>query len=223
MPSRFDARQRQDFQIGGIGQRHILLVHPQRRRIQIVEGVLDHPGHDLGPDAHRPPAFLGRDQTAGLLDALDDGLVVQRAQGAQVDDLAADALLRQLLGGLQGKADHAAVGGDGDVGALAADLGLADRHDIVLDLRHIELDAVHHLVLEEDDGVGIADGGLQQALGIGGVIGGDDLQAGDVGVPGGIVLAVLGTHAAGGAVRPAEHDAAPGSGRPTCTASWPPS
>ena len=66
--------------------------------------------------------------------------------------------------------------------------------------------AVDHLVLEEDDGVRVADGGLQQALGVGRVIGRDDLQAGHVGVPGRIVLAVLGADAGGGAVRAAEHD-----------------
>jgi hypothetical protein len=77
---------------------------------------------------------------------------------------------------------------------------------IVLDLGHVELQPVHHLVLEEDDGVGIADRRLHQALGVGGVIGRHDLQARDLGVPGRIVLAVLGADAAGGAVRAAEHD-----------------
>jgi hypothetical protein len=61
-------------------------------------------------------------------------------------------------------------------------------------------------VLEEDDGVRVADRGLEQTLGVGGVIRSDDLQARHLGVPGGIVLAVLGADAAGGAVRTAEHD-----------------
>ena len=123
-------------------------------------------------------------------------------------DLGLDALLGQFLGRLQREADHARVGGDGDVLALAADLGLADRHQPVLDLRHVELLAVEHLVLEEDHRVRVADRGLQQALGVGGVVGRDHLQARHVGVPAGIVLAVLGRDARGRAVGAAEHDRA---------------
>ncbi len=63
-------------------------------------------------------------------------------------------------------------------------------------------------MLQEDDRVRVADGGLEQALGVGRVIGRDHLQAGHVGVPGRIVLAVLGGHAGGRAVGAAEHDRA---------------
>ena len=111
---------------------------------------------------------------------------------------------------------------DGDVGAGAADLGLADRHQPVLDVGHVELVAVEHLVLEEDHRVGVADRRLEQALGVGGVVGRDHLQARHVGVPAGVVLAVLGGDARGGAVRAAEHDRAAASGRRTCRGSWPP-
>ena len=38
--------------------------------------------------------------------------------------------------------------------------------------------------LKEEDGVGVADGGLQEAFGVVGVAGNDDLEAGDVGVEG---------------------------------------
>ncbi len=63
--------------------------------------------------------------------------------------------------------------------------------------------AVADLVFQEDDGVGIADGGFQQALGVGGEIGRDDLETRYVRVPG-VVLAVLGGDAGGGAVGAAE-------------------
>src|SRR5690606_30207170 len=147
--SRADARQRQGLQVGGVAQRHVFLVDAQRRGVQVVEGVLDHAGDHFGADAHRTPALFGRDQAVGLLDALDDGLVVQRTQGANVDDLDRNALAGQLFGGLQGETDHAAVGRDGDVRAFAANLGFADRHDVILDVRDVELVAVHHLVFEE--------------------------------------------------------------------------
>ena len=91
---------------------------------------------------------------------------------------------------------------------LRAIARLADRDHIIVELRHLAGMAVQHLVLEEDHGVGIADRGLQQALVVGRRIRRDHLQAGDLRVPGRIVLAVLGGDAGGGAVGPAEHDRA---------------
>src|SRR5690606_10798401 len=193
--SRADARDRQGLQIGGVGQRHFFRVHAQRRGVQVVEGVLDHTGDHFGAHAHRTPALFGRDQAVGLLDALDDGLVVLRTQGANVDDLDRNALAGQLFGVLQGGADHAAVGRDRHVRTFASNLGHADRNDVVLDVRDVELVAVHHLVFEEDDRVRVADRRLKQSLGIGGVIGRYGLRARDLSVPGGIVLDVLGRYA----------------------------
>lgn len=64
---------------------------------------------------------------ARLLDRLDDGLEVERLDGAQVDDLGLDAVaLLQLLGGDEGLADAAREGDDGEVLAGALDLGLAE-------------------------------------------------------------------------------------------------
>jgi hypothetical protein len=57
---------------------------------------------------------------------------------------------------------------------------LADRHDEVVELRHVAGVAVEDLVLEEDHRVRIADRGLEQALGVGGRIGRDDLETGDL-------------------------------------------
>ena len=68
--------------------------------------------------------------------------------------------------------------------------------------------AVEHFVFEEDDGIGIADRGLEQALVIGGREWRDHLQTRDLRVPGRIILAVLGRDAGGSAVRPAEYDRA---------------
>ena len=52
--------------------------------------------------------------------------------------------------------------------AGAGDARLADRHDEVVELRHLEALAVEDLVLEEDHRVRIADRRLEQALGVGG-------------------------------------------------------
>ena len=130
--------------------------------------MLHHLGGKLRADAGERPALLDRDQPVGLLHRVDDGLGVERAQAPQVDHLGVDALLGQLLGGVQRLADHDREGRDGDVLAGALDLGLADRQDEIGILRHVERLAVEDLVLEEDHRIGIADRGLEQALGVGG-------------------------------------------------------
>ena len=87
-------------------------------------------------------------------------------------------------------------------------LALPIGSDEVVELGHVEALAVEHLVLEEHDRVGIADRGLEQALGVGGAVGGHDLEARAVRVPAAVFLAVLGADAGGGAVGAAEHDRA---------------
>ena len=96
---------------------------------------------------------------------------VHRAQRAQVDDLGLDAVLRELVGGAQRIGHADAEGDDGHVAAGAGNAGLADRHQPIVDLRHIEGAAVKDLVLEEDHRVGIADRRFEQALGVGRGIG----------------------------------------------------
>ncbi len=71
------------------------------------------------------------------------------------------------------------------------DARLADGQHEIVDLRHVERRAVEELVLEEHDRVGVADRGLQQALGVGGALGRDHFEARDVRVPGSVILAVL--------------------------------
>src|SRR3546814_18977849 len=63
-------------------------------------------------------------------------------------------------------------------------------------------------VCSSDLRVGVADRRLEKSLGISGRIGRHDLEAGDMSVPAGIVLAVLGRDPGGCAVRAAEHDRA---------------
>ncbi len=137
------------------------------------------------------PALLDGDEAAGLHHRGDDRLGVERAQRAQVDHLGVDAELFELgrrLGGV-GHADG--PGDDRHILAGAMDARLADGQHEVIELRHLEALPVEDLVLKEDDGFGSRDRGLEQALGIGGRVGRNDLEAGNVRVPGRIVLAVL--------------------------------
>ena len=66
--------------------------------------------------------------------------------------------------------------------------------------------AVKHFVLQEHHRVRIADGGLEQPLGVGGGRGRDHLEPRHMRIPGRIFLAVLRRHARRGPVRAPEHD-----------------
>ncbi len=98
-----------------------------------------------------------------------------------IDHLSLHAvLLRERLRGPFGRERHTGDAHDRHVRALARDPRMAevDRHLIVIG--HLATDPVQRLVLDEDDGVLVADRGLQQALGVGGRGGNGDEQAGDV-------------------------------------------
>ena len=92
---------------------------------------------------------------------------------------------------------------DSGVRSLPLNLGLADGqgevllHDLII---HLEGCSVEKLVLEEDDGVGVANGCLEESLAVLGVVRADDLESGAVTVPGGVALGVLSGDASGATV-----------------------
>ena len=88
------------------------------------------------------------------------------------------------------------------------DARLADGQHEIVDLGHRKGPAIDDFIFQEDHRIGIADRRLEQALGVGGGIRRDHRHAGHRGIPGGIILAVLGADAGGGAVGAAEHDGA---------------
>src|SRR5579883_3951 len=201
-------RQREFLEIGRIRHGHVLAGDANDRRIEIVEGVLHDARRDLGADARLRPALLDHDAASGLLDRLDDRGGVHRPDGAQIDHLGGQVFLRELLGGLEGVAHAHRPGHERHMLARPRDLGLADRHRIVVELRHRRRMAVENLILEEDHRARQADRRLEQAFGVGRRVRRDHRETGDVRVPGRIVLAVLGGDARRGAVRPAKDDRA---------------
>ena len=141
----------------------------------------------------------------GLGHRADEGVEVERAEAAEVDDLGVDALARKPFGGREGRLETPAVADEGDVGAGALDVGLADGDEVVA-LGDLALVAVEHLMLDEDDRVVGPDRALEQALGVGRGPGHDDGQAGDVGEDGFRPVRVGGREAARHARGAAEHD-----------------
>ena len=101
----------------------------------------------------------------GLLHCLGDAVPVVGHDGAKVDHHRADAVLLGLLRREQGSLHQRAIGEDDDIGAFAADRGLAER-DHVLGARILALVvglAVQVLVLEEQHRIVAADRGAEQA------------------------------------------------------------
>lgn len=139
-----------------VGGGHVSAGDALGRGVEEVErGRLAHLGDDLGPDTKGREAALDRDEVVGLLDGRDDGVDVERADRAEVDDLDLDArLLLESLGGLDRVADGLGVRDDRQVRALPLHLGLAEGNGKVgrhLLLGHGEGGAVEELVLEEAD------------------------------------------------------------------------
>src|SRR5205085_12192395 len=171
-----------------------------------VDGVLHDARRDLGTDTILLPAFLHRHRSSGLLDGRDDGVGIERTQRAQINQFGLDALLGELLGRPQRIGHAVRPRDDGDVTARAHHARLADRDHVIIEFWHWAGVAVQHLVFEEDHRVGVADRGLQQAFVVGGGKRRDYLQAGNLRVPGRVILTVLGGDARGRTVRPAEYD-----------------
>ena len=96
---------------------------------------------------------------------------------------------------------------DRAIGTLTADVRLANRHE-VLPLGNLALVAVHLLGFHDEDRILVADGALEQALGIVRRERGHDLQARHAGVEALVSLAVCGGELTRLAVRSAEHDGA---------------
>ena len=98
--------------------------HP-RRRLQVRESLLRDTRDDVAGHAAPGAGLVDDDEAPGVLDALEDRVLVQRRGRAGIDDLAARCRpRRQLLGGLLGEVHHAPERDDRHVGALADDVGL---------------------------------------------------------------------------------------------------
>ena len=127
---------------------------------------------------------------------------VERADGAQIEHLGLDPVRRQHLGRSERLADHARERDDGDVLAGAQNGGLADGYDMIDVIRDFEALAVEQLVLQKNDGIGIADRDPEQPLRVGRRIGRDHLETRHMAVPTRITLGMLSRDPGGWPVGP---------------------
>ena len=111
-----------------------------------------------------------------------DFVMVSTSRGeseTRVDDLALDSLFRQSLRRLQTMTHLVADSHDGGVRARALHVGHADGRGVIA-IGHglFRLLRVEQPVLDEHDRVVVANGGLEQSLGVGRATRVEDLQAG---------------------------------------------
>ena len=192
-----------------VGQWHLGHPHPLDRCVELVEaGLLDARGQLCG-DSVAGPALLHAERAVGARHRLHDRLDVQRAQRAQVDHLDGHAVrLAESLRHLERAYHRERVRHDRQVAARPRDTRLADRREEVGVERHLALLLVDRKVLDHEHGVVVADGGLQQTLGVGRRGRGHDLQAGRAGEPAVERLRVLGGELIARPVRRADHQRA---------------
>ena len=131
------------------------------------------------------PALLDDHAAIGLLDGLEDGVEIQRAERPRVDHLGLGAVLvRERLCGALGDVDHPQEPDDRDVAALAQDRSLTEVDErpvaVAIGVGDLAASAVERLVLDEDHRVVVADRRLQKALAVGRRGRAGDEQAGDV-------------------------------------------
>src|SRR5579883_1736505 len=176
-------RQEGLFERRAVGHGRIGRGNAENRPVQVFEDRLGDAHRQLARQARGAGVLVDQQHLRGLFDALADGFAIERQQRAQIDHLGRGAFRSQPFGGFEGSPDHGAVGHDGQVFAFPDDLGLADGHGVIGG-RKVLLDlAVEALVLEEDDGVVVANCGLDEAFGIVGRRRRDDLQAGRLDEP----------------------------------------
>src|ERR671912_1457190 len=139
--------------------------HPLYGRIERVEGPLLDDRRHLARHPEPPPLLLDGHGPVRLLYGLDDGVLVEGPQRAQVYYLGFEALLRECVRGPQAQVDLAAVCDERHVRALAGDAGLAERYCVIA-LFDLALRTVQGAGFQEDHGVGVPDRREHHALDI---------------------------------------------------------
>ena len=145
--------------------------------MQVEDRALRDQRRELGAEAGGARRLVHDHDAAGLRHRRQDRPLVERAERADVDDLARRV---DRIGGKLAHRHHRAVRDQRHVATLAGDARLAERHD-VLALRHLAARrAVHELRLEHDDRIRVADRRREQSLRIRGCRRDRDLDAGRV-------------------------------------------
>ena len=132
------------------------------RPVQVPEASFLDLGRDLRAIPEPARGFVQDNRLCGFLDRRDNRLDVQRHQGPDVDDLDRDPFLVQLVRDLHALGHTGRVRDQGDVAALANDVGLTQRDGVEIDRSVAAEPAVQVLVLQIEDRVVVPDRADQQ-------------------------------------------------------------
>ena len=154
--------------------------------IEFVEdAVLDLVG-ELRADSAEGAVLFDDEGAIGFGDRAADRVHVEGADGAEVDHFGLDIEFGfDFLRGFQDEGDGLGIGDNGEVGALAEHVRLAEgNRQVDVEILDLAGGVVEALALEDDDRIVVADGGFEEALGIADGAGRADFETGDVGVKG---------------------------------------
>ncbi len=196
-----------------IGDRGVAGVEAAGRGVEEVEAVGDDAADDFGADSAPWEAFGDGEESAGAGDGGEDGVGVEGFDAAEVDDFDFPAVVEEVVGGAEAFVEHGAAGDDGGVAAAAGDSGFADGESFCGQGVGLEV-IVEELVFAEDDGVVEGDGVEEHGVGVADGGGGEDDEAGVVGVEAFHALAVERAAAAGAAAGEADDERAGDAGAP---------
>src|SRR5918992_3471053 len=199
------ARERHQLEVARVRSGDLGAAHPFHGSIERVEGpILDDRRH-LARHPEPPPLLLDSHGPVRLLYGLDDGVLVEGPQRAQVYYLGFEALLRECVRGPQAQVDLAAVCNERHFRALAGDAGLAERYCVIA-LFDLALRTVQGAGFQEDNGVGVPDRRQHHALDVVRGHRRNDLETGEVAVEALQGVRVLGRELAAATVGAPDHE-----------------
>jgi hypothetical protein len=114
---------------------------------------------DLGPESGGQRRFMDDNAAAGFRHRGKDALHIQGFQGGDVDDLGLDALAGQDIAGFQHFLQHRAPADQRNVRPLQQDEAAVERQGAAVVHHLFRHRAVDALGFQEDDRVGVANGG----------------------------------------------------------------
>ena len=136
---------------------NFLLSNTDDGRVDVIEGFFIDAADDFAADAVRLPTFFHNDGAIGFLERFEHGFHVERAQGAQVNDLGFNALLAEFVGGFYGELVFLAVGVDAEFLARALNFGFSNGNGVFA-LGHVTAHLVHGGMFDEKNRIIRTDG-----------------------------------------------------------------
>ena len=160
-------------------------------RVEVVETAIHHLGGYFRADAAGGEGFVDYQQAAGAMDRFEYRFYVERRGGARVDDFERNAFEGQGFGDIECDRYHRGQRHDGEVFTLTADGGLAEGDGVVI-LGDFAAGVEQGLVFEKEHRIVALQSGLEQPLGVVGIGGQHDPEAGQVGENRVVVARVVG-------------------------------